>query len=84
MMLNETDTITRDAIWAFKEKASKLKLRLIEIEDKRGIGIVRLVGGKKYGDVIKLYTVDLPRYLSAYEKCSTHIKAIVKDKASKK
>jgi hypothetical protein len=83
-MLSETDVMTRDAIWAFKEKASKLKLRLIEIEDRRGVGIVRLVKGKRYGSVIKLHTVDLPRYLSAYEKCSEHMRAIARDKASKK
>jgi len=81
-MLKDSPVMSRDAVWAFKEKASKLKLRLVDnsINGKQVTGVVRLVGGKKHGKTIDMRTEDLPRYLSSYETCVAHQKQITNHK----
>ena len=85
-MLKDSQVMSRDAVWAFKEKASKLKLRLVDnsIHGKQVTGVVRLVGGKKHGKTIDMHTEDLPRFLSAYETCVSHQKQLVNHKKGAK
>ena len=84
-MLAESPVMTRDAIWAFKEKARGLKLRL-KNSDSGGLSrvtAIRLVGGKDFGEEKEMYTVDLPRFLSTYRFCINHQNAIIKNKVKK-